>query len=102
MTLVLLQLIFRSLSLHRSIASRLGKVERHGLAKELETVDFINGVFRALCLVKHDESLSSALQAAFRDNVYNVAIFTKDLAKRFDEGWDLDALLEISGLFVSC
>lgn len=79
-----LKFLFISLSLDSSITPRLCKVKRHGLAKELETVDFVNGVLGTLHLVEDYEGLASALQATFCDNVDNVAIFAKDLTQSFD------------------
>lgn len=81
MTLVQFKFVFGPLSLDSGITPRLCKVERHGLAKQLETVDLINGILRALNLVENDKGLTSALQAAFGDNVYNVSIFAEDFAE---------------------
>ena len=99
--LVLFEFFRSSLSLYCRVTPGPGKVEGHGLAEQLESVDLVDGVLGRLDAVEDDESLSLALQARLGDNVDDGSIFFKDLAQCFDELGDLDALRQVSGLDVA-
>jgi len=79
-TPVLLKLFLGPFSFHRGITLCLCKVERHGLAEQLESIHFVNGVLRALDTVEDDERLSPALQTALRNDIDDVAVFGEDFA----------------------
>lgn len=98
MTLVLFELLGCSFSLHSCIAPCFCKIQRHGLAVQLESVDFVDGILSRLDAVKDDESLSFALQTGLGNNVDNGSIFFEDLAQRLDQLGDLDALRQVPGL----
>jgi len=42
--------------------------------------------------------LSFPLDALLRDDIHDVAVFGEDSAKGFDEGRDLDALVDVADL----
>lgn len=91
MALVLLQLFLCALFLHRCIAPRLRKFQTHLLAKQLEAIDFVDGLLGTGDGVEDDEGLAAALQTLFGDNVDDGAVFAEDFTEGVDQGGDLDA-----------
>lgn len=98
--LVCLQTLLAVLPLHSGIRSRLCKVQAHLLSEEIEALEVINRILRAVHIVVNDESLSLALQTLLCDNVDNGAEFIEKSMERVDQGRDLDALVEVADLLL--
>ena len=97
-----LQALVSVLPLHGSIRPRLCKVQVHLLPEEVEALKFVDRILRAVHIVVDDESLSFALEAFLRDNLDNGAELVEEFVERFDQGGDLDVLVEVAGLFCLC
>lgn len=93
-----LQLIPAAFPHDRRIASRFGVVQHHGLLKELEAIDFVNGTGGGVDTVKDDESLALGFQVGFRDDLNDVAIFRENLLQGLLQIIDLDSFFEVSDL----
>jgi len=99
--LVCLQTLLAVLSLHSGIRSCLCEVQAHLLSEEIEALEVINRILRAVHIVVNNERLSLALQTLLCDNVDNGAEFVEESVERVDQGRDLDALIEVADLLLS-
>lgn len=72
----------------------------HLLAEHIKVLKLVDRTLRRIHRVVDDESLAFALQTLLRNDIDDVAIFGEDIAESFDEGWDLDLLVEVSDLFI--
>jgi hypothetical protein len=97
--LVLLESRIAVLPLHRSIRPRLCKVQAHLPPKQVEALQVVDGVLRAVHVVVDDEGLALALEALFGDNVDDGAELVEEAVQRFDQGRDLDALVEVADVY---
>jgi hypothetical protein len=96
--LVRLQTLVSILPLHGSIRPRLCKVQVHLLPEKVEALKLVDRSLRTVHIVVDDEGLSLALEAFLRYNLDNGAKLVEELVERFDQGGDLDVLVEVAGL----
>jgi len=87
------------LPLHRSVGPRLRKIQVHLLPEQVEALQVVDGVLRAVDIVVDDEGLALALQALFGDDVDDGAELVEETVQGFDQGWDLDALVEVADVY---
>jgi len=81
---------------HGGIAAGAGQGELHGLVKELEALDVVDGGEGGLGGVEDNKGLALGLEVRLGDNVNHVAILGKDGAQGLLERLGLDALLEVA------
>lgn len=100
-----LQLFIARRSLHKSITPRLRKRELHGLAKEVETLNILDTLLRALDVIEDDERLAFRFQVRLGDYIDDLAVLGEELCEGFDKLGGLDALFKVAdvnaGVFVS-
>jgi hypothetical protein len=97
--LVLLESRITVLPLHRRIRPRLCKVQAHLAPEQVEALQVVDGVLRAVHIVVDDEGLALALEALFGDDVDDGAELVEEAVQRFDQGRDLDALVEVADVY---
>jgi len=86
------------LFLHDHIALRLREIHRHLLPEQLEASKCIDSILGAVNVVINDKRLALALKRLLRDDVEDGAEFAKYSVEGFDEGRDLDVLVETADL----
>lgn len=84
------------LPLDGSIRPRFCKIQAHLLAEQVEALEIIDGVLRAVDIVVDDKGLALALEALFGDDVDDGAELVEEAVQGFDQGRDLDALVEVA------
>jgi hypothetical protein len=67
--LVLLELLIAVLSLHRNIRSSLCEIQAHLPIKQVEALEVVDGVLRAVDIVVDDKGLALALETLLGDDV---------------------------------
>jgi hypothetical protein len=97
--LVLLESLIAILSLDRSIRPRLCKIQVHLPPEQIESLEVVDGVLRAVHIVVDDEGLALALETLFRDDVDNGAELVEEAVQGFDQGRDLDGLVEVADVY---
>lgn len=100
--LVRLQALLSVLPLYSFIRPRLCKVQAHLLSEQVEALQLVDRVLRAVHVVVDDEGLSFALKTLLRDNLDNVAELIEESVERLDQGRDLDVLVEVASLLYLC
>lgn len=100
--LVRLQALLSVLPLYSFIRPRLCKVQAHLLSEQVEALQLVDRVLRAVHVVVDDEGLSLALETLLRDNLDNVAELIEKSVERLDQGRDLDVLVEVASLLCLC
>ena len=100
--LVRLQALLSVLPLYSFIRPRLCKVQAHLLSEQVEALQLVDRVLRAVHVVVDDEGLSLALKTLLRDNLDNVAELIEESVERLDQGRDLDVLVEVASLLCLC
>jgi hypothetical protein len=97
--LVLLEFLLTVLSLNRSIRPRLCEVQVHLPPKQVEALEVVDGVLRAVHIVVDDKGLALALEALLGDDVDDGAELVEEAVQRFDQGGDLDGLVEVADVY---
>ena len=97
--LVLLESRIAVLPLNGGIRSRLCEVQVHLAPEQVEALEVVDGILRAVHAVVDDESLPLALKTLLRDDFDDVAEFVEEAVERVDQGRDLDLLVEVADLF---
>jgi galactokinase len=95
---VCLQRVVAVFSLHSSIWPRLREIQAHLLSEEVEALEVVDRVLRAVHIVVDDERLSLALQALLCDDLDNGAELVEKSMERLDQGGDFDAFVEVADL----
>lgn len=90
-----LKVLLGAKPLHRGVAPRLGQGDLHGLAEQIEAVDFLCCLLRRLRGVEDDKCLAFRLQVGLGHNVDDIAKLGEELAESILQRVDLDALLEV-------
>lgn len=70
-----LQLLVTPLSQNSRITPRLRIIQHHGLLKEFEPIDLLDGIRSRLHIIKDNECLALGLQVRLGDYVDDGAIF---------------------------
>jgi hypothetical protein len=97
--LVLLESRVTVLPLHRRIRPRLCKVQAHLAPEQVEALQVVDSVLRAVHIVVDDEGLALALEALLGDDVDDGAELVEEAVQSFDQGRDLDALVEVADVY---
>jgi hypothetical protein len=97
--LVLLEFLLTILSLNRSIRPRLCEVQVHLPPEQVEALEVVDGVLRAVHIVVDDKGLALALEALLGDDVDDGAELVEEAVQRFDQGGDLDGLVEVADVY---
>ncbi len=95
MLLVRLELLGRAVGRDRRVTARLGYGQAHGLVKQREAVDLVDGLLGARRRVEHDKRLALGLEVRLGDDVDDLAELGKDGAQGGRQGLGLGALLEV-------
>lgn len=91
--LVRLELLGRAVQLNRLVAARLGHGHAHGLVKQREAVDLVDGLLGLGRRGKDDKRLALGLEVRLDDDVDDLAKLGEDGAQRLGQRLGLDALL---------
>lgn len=97
--LVLLESRVAVLPLNSGIRPRLCEVQVHLAPEQVEALEVVDGILRAVHIVVDDEGLALALQTLLRDDVDDGAELVEEAVQRFDQSWDLDGLVEVANVY---
>lgn len=95
MSLVGLKLLFADIHRHGLVALGARQCQPHGLVKELESLDFVNGFLRTVRILKDDKSLTLGLEVLLGNNIDNIAKLGKDGSQSLGNRLDLDAFFKV-------
>lgn len=79
-----------------SVAPRPRQGHHHGLLKQLEALEIVDGSLSRLGLVKDHKGLALGLEVGLGDDINDISVLGEDGAQGLLEGLWLDALLEIA------
>ena len=77
------------------------RVQREAVAQDeqVEALEVVDGVLRAVDIVVNDKGLALALETLLGDDVDDGAELVEEAVQRFDQGGDLDSLVEIANVY---
>jgi len=97
--LVLLESRITILPLDRRIRPSLCEIQAHLPPEQVEALQVVDGVLRAVHIVVDDEGLALALETLLGDNVDDGAELVEEAVQRFDQSGDLDGLVEVANVY---
>ena len=97
--LVLLESRVAVLPLNGGIRPRLCEVQVHLAPEQVEALEVVDGILRAVHIVVDDEGLALALQTLFGDDVDDGAELVEEAVQSFDQSGDLDGLVEVADVY---
>jgi hypothetical protein len=97
--LVLLEFLITVLSLDSDIRPSLCEVQAHLPTKQVEALEIVDGVLRAVDIVVDDKGLTLALETLLGDDVDDGAELVEEAVQGFDQGGDLDGLVEVADVY---
>lgn len=97
--LVLLEFLIAVLSLDRNIRPRLCEIQAHLPSEQVEALEVVDGVLRAVDIVVNDKGLALALETLLGDDVDDGVELVEEAVQGFDQGGDLDGLVEVANVY---
>ena len=95
---MLLKLVLVAGAQHSRIAPSAGEGDNHGLLKELEALNLVDGLYGGLWVFKDDKGLALCFEVRLGNNVDNLSVVGEDGGQSLLEGLGFDPFFEVADI----